>query len=475
MTNEKKNINELVGDDDDQTAELEAVTFRNSHPSHGHALLESEEHTSDFDEYRSRDAQTISKLQYEIEQLRAKWLGLETEIAAREELTDKLNSDIATVRESLSRKEKLLKTRDRKVKALKAEIRSRDENHRTVTTELKDEIAATRKAVREIPEPPLSSHAQDTLANDENRLARSEAYADTLRRKLQDVLALQNDLQSERDRVSGALAETVEKNRNLEEALANAADDKLQVDQELTSIGERHAEELRMLRFELGEAQETVAQSETLSSKLASDLVDSRGFNEEFERMLRDNDEKSCQRIAELEKDLAKVSRVTDDFERKLDARSDTINVLLSELARKSEQLESVNEIGDVVSEIDVRISEQFDEEEEPAPAQKSTDRVTRVLVGKVGKQLLRFPLFKDRLTIGRTADNDIQLNAVYISRRHAVVQADGDATRVIDWGSKNGVYVNSARVTEHFLKNGDIVTIGNAHFRYEERPKRDA
>ena len=105
----------------------------------------------------------------------------------------------------------------------------------------------------------------------------------------------------------------------------------------------------------------------------------------------------------------------------------------------------------------------------------RNVDRTTRMLVGKIGKKLLRFPLFKDRLTIGRTPDNDIQLNAPFISRRHAVVQTDGDATRVIDWGSKNGVYVNSSRVTEHFLQNGDIVTIGNAHFRYEERPKRES
>ena len=40
--------------------------------------------------------------------------------------------------------------------------------------------------------------------------------------------------------------------------------------------------------------------------------------------------------------------------------------------------------------------------------------------------------------------------------------------------GFKNGVYVNSKRVTEHFLKNGDIVTIGIAEFRYEELKKRD-
>ena len=96
------------------------------------------------------------------------------------------------------------------------------------------------------------------------------------------------------------------------------------------------------------------------------------------------------------------------------------------------------------------------------------------MLLGKVGNKLLRFPLFKDRLTIGRTEDNDIHLNAAYISRRHAVLQTDGDATRIIDWGSKNGVFVNSKRITEYFLKNGDIVTIGNVHFRYDERPKRD-
>lgn len=475
MANEKNNIDELVSDDDDQTAELEAVTFRQGHPSQDDSL-ESNQHTSDYSDHHSDEAKTMGKLQYDIQQLHTKWLGLETEISAREELTDKLNSDIDDLREALSRKEKLLKTRDRNIKALKAEIRGREEHHRSITTELRDEIETTRKAVREIPELRLSAHAQDALASDENRHARTEAYADSLRRKLQDVLGLQDDLQNGHDRVSGALAETLEKNRHLEEALANAADDKMQLDKELSEIGDRHAEELRMLRFELGEAQETAALTDETNSQLASDLIETRGFTKELERRLSDNDEQSTQRIRELEKKLAKVTRVVNDFEQRSDTRSDTINVLLAELARKSEQIESINEIGDVISDIDVRISEQFDEDDEtPPPSPKSQDRVTRVLVGKVGKQLLRFPLFKDRLTIGRTADNDIHLNAVYISRRHAVVQADGDATRVIDWGSKNGVYVNSTRVTEHFLKNGDIVTIGNAHFRYEERPKRDS
>ena len=145
------------------------------------------------------------------------------------------------------------------------------------------------------------------------------------------------------------------------------------------------------------------------------------------------------------------------------------MNCLLAELAKKTRQMESIGEIEEVIQDIDDRMSERFDDR-----THKDRDRVTRVLIGSVDGQELRFPLFKDRLTIGRTEQNDIQLQASYVSRRHAVIVSDRDATRVVDWGSKNGVFVNSERISEHFLRNGDNLTIGTAEFRYEERPKRD-
>ena len=117
MANEKNKISELVSDDDDPTAELEAVTFRQDHPQHAR-LYESDDDTFDVAERRSGDAQTISKLRYDIEQLRAKWLGREAEIRAREEITDALNADLADARESLARKDKLLKSRNRSIKSL---------------------------------------------------------------------------------------------------------------------------------------------------------------------------------------------------------------------------------------------------------------------------------------------------------------------------------------------------------------------
>lgn len=475
MANEKNNTNELVSDDD-PTAELEAVTFRQDHPSGEPQIHESDENTYDVAARADGDAKTIGKLQYDIEQLRAKWLGLEAEIRAREELTNRLTTELDELRETVSRKTKLLKSQDSRVKALKTEIRERDSHHRKVTAELTGELEQARKAAREIPKPPRSKQSGFAADDNHDRLAHAEAYADSLRQKFQDILANQEDLEADRNRLQNALTDALARNRQLSDDLETANQANLDLDRKLVEMGETHAEDLRILRFELGQAQETVSQTEVLNSQLASDLVDTRGFKEELERMLSDTDERSQAHIEKLETELQHATSRAQDLEEKLEARSDAINVLLAELARKSEQVESIGEIGDVISDIDDRISERFDEEDDARGAsQKSYDRITRVLVGKIGDQLLRFPLFKDRLTIGRTSDNDIQLNAGYISRRHAVVQTDGESTRVIDWGSKNGVYVNSKPVTEHFLKNGDIVTIGNAHFRYEERPKRDA
>ena len=474
MANNKNNINELVSDED-PTAELEAITFRQDHLSSVEEPLESDEHTSDLGRKVGDDAQTIGKLQYGIEQLRARWLGLQAEIQAREEVTVTLTTELNELRECLGLKNALLDSREAEIESLKFELQEQEARYLAAAARQEEKIGSMRKATRSIPKPPPSSSTQDDEPFSQNRLLRTEAYADSLRRKLQDLLASHDKLERENAHLEASVQRSHKYGEQLTAELAVEKEDKDALDRELASIADKHAEEIRLLRFELGEAQDTVVQSEELNSQLASDLVDTRGFKKELERMLCDNDEKSRVRIDELEKELVRARRIAKNFEERLEARSDAINVLLAELARKSERIDSIGEIGDVISDIDERISEQFDEvDDTPVPANRTNERVTRVLLGKVGNKLLRFPLFKDRLTIGRTMDNDIHLNATYISRRHAVVQADGDATRVIDWGSRNGVFVNSKRITEHFLKNGDIVTIGNVHFRYEERPKRD-
>jgi molybdopterin converting factor small subunit len=144
------------------------------------------------------------------------------------------------------------------------------------------------------------------------------------------------------------------------------------------------------------------------------------------------------------------------------------VSALISELARKSQTIESIDEIGSVISEIDDKMSERVEERND-----HDRERPTRLLIGVIDGQELRFPLFKERLTIGRTQQNDIQLKAQFISRRHAVILSDEDGPRIIDWGSKNGIAVNGTRVSEKRLSDGDKVRIGTAEFVFKERQKR--
>ena len=64
-----------------------------------------------------------------------------------------------------------------------------------------------------------------------------------------------------------------------------------------------------------------------------------------------------------------------------------------------------------------------------------------------------------DKLTIGRSATNDIQIAEGHISRQHAVVTCQDGAFTIDDVGSANGTFVNGVQVYgENALTIGDEV-----------------
>jgi pSer/pThr/pTyr-binding forkhead associated (FHA) protein len=73
------------------------------------------------------------------------------------------------------------------------------------------------------------------------------------------------------------------------------------------------------------------------------------------------------------------------------------------------------------------------------------------------------------KVSLGRSADNDVAILDPLVSRQHAVVEAIGGTYQVTDLGSANGTFVNDAPLTEPVrLRVGDLVKFGGTVFRFQ-------
>ncbi|SRR6056297_1057388 len=80
-----------------------------------------------------------------------------------------------------------------------------------------------------------------------------------------------------------------------------------------------------------------------------------------------------------------------------------------------------------------------------------------------------RVDLGAGTVTVGRLPECTISINDSNISRHHAEVKAGPTAFVVTDLGSTNGTMVNGVKtVGEHRLRDGDIISFGSTHVRFE-------
>src|ERR1700750_2834365 len=80
-------------------------------------------------------------------------------------------------------------------------------------------------------------------------------------------------------------------------------------------------------------------------------------------------------------------------------------------------------------------------------------------------------------VVIGRQAGATLKIGNASVSRRHAVIEKEGDRFVIADLGSRNGTFVNDVPVRRRELQHGDRVRIGESQFffLYEDtdEPKR--
>lgn len=77
------------------------------------------------------------------------------------------------------------------------------------------------------------------------------------------------------------------------------------------------------------------------------------------------------------------------------------------------------------------------------------------------------YQLDGERLTIGRKPENDIQIDNLAVSGKHALIITILDDSFLEDLGSTNGTYVNGKLIKKHALKDGDVIAIGKHELKY--------
>ncbi|MFE6409224.1 FHA domain-containing protein [Streptomyces sp. NPDC057837] len=102
-----------------------------------------------------------------------------------------------------------------------------------------------------------------------------------------------------------------------------------------------------------------------------------------------------------------------------------------------------------------------------PAPAPERPSAVSMpALTGTYRAPTTVRPLPSRTVRIGRASDNDLVIDDLVVSRRHAELRALPDGTyEITDLGSHNGTYLNGSPVTTAPVGPGDIVGIGHSAF----------
>ena len=107
-------------------------------------------------------------------------------------------------------------------------------------------------------------------------------------------------------------------------------------------------------------------------------------------------------------------------------------------------------------------------------PGETGGAAIGRILIATDGRTVQEVALKTGRIIVGRTTDNDVQIDSRFVSRHHCQVITTPHACVIEDLNSTNGIYVKSKRVRRHYLNDGDVVQLGKHELIYiDERMPR--
>jgi len=92
---------------------------------------------------------------------------------------------------------------------------------------------------------------------------------------------------------------------------------------------------------------------------------------------------------------------------------------------------------------------------------------MAKLILSLEGSVIREIPIEKERITIGRKPQNDIQIENLAVSSEHACIVTILNDSFLEDLGSTNGTLVNGNPIKKHILQNNDMIEIGKYKLKY--------
>ncbi len=98
-----------------------------------------------------------------------------------------------------------------------------------------------------------------------------------------------------------------------------------------------------------------------------------------------------------------------------------------------------------------------------------------KILLKLKDKELKTLETDKAEITIGRNENNDIHINNLGASKKHARIFRRNGEYIIEDLKSTNGTLLNDENIVTAQLSGGDVVTIGKHHLYVSIQEDREA
>src|SRR5262249_47319978 len=100
---------------------------------------------------------------------------------------------------------------------------------------------------------------------------------------------------------------------------------------------------------------------------------------------------------------------------------------------------------------------------------------MAKLILSLEGSVIREVPRDKERVTMGRKPQNDVQIENLAVSGEHACIVTILNDSFLEDLGSTNGTLVNGNPIKKHILQNNDVIEIGKYKLKFQQEQAAQA